>query len=60
MSENTITKLEKKILDKSKSLFELRMKLVSNDLKDTSKISKTKREIARLKTQLGNTRKQNV
>ncbi|MBT5954953.1 50S ribosomal protein L29 [bacterium] len=60
MSENTITKLEKKILDKSKSLFELRMKLVSNDLKDTSKISKTKREIARLKTELGNTRKQNV
>lgn len=44
--------LEKRIGEKKKNLIDLRIQKVSQQLKDYSQVSKTKKEIARIKTAL--------
>lgn len=46
----TSSELKKKEVELKEELFRLKFKLSTADLEDTSKISKTKRDIARIKT----------
>ncbi|MCA1927525.1 MAG: 50S ribosomal protein L29 [Calditerrivibrio sp.] len=46
----TSSELKKKEVELKEELFRLKFKLSTADLEDTSKVSKTKRDIARIKT----------
>jgi large subunit ribosomal protein L29 len=50
--EKTIKDLECDLEEKKKALTKLRFQLVANELKDNTQISKTRKDIARIKTYL--------
>ncbi|MRJ03397.1 MAG: 50S ribosomal protein L29 [Epsilonproteobacteria bacterium] len=55
--EKSIGDLEKLLREKKLELFELRMKLKTLQLKDTSEIRKVRRDIARIKTAIAEKRR---
>ena len=55
MSTEDRKSLLEKILELKKKLFSLKFKKSSGDLRNTSEIKKTKKEVARLFTKLNNT-----
>ena len=57
LKEKSIQELEGLLREKKLELFELRMKLKTMQLQDTSQIRKTRKDIARIKTALAEKRR---
>ncbi|BCD67368.1 50S ribosomal protein L29 [Nitratiruptor sp. YY09-18] len=57
LKEKSLQELEGLLKDKKLELFELRMKLKTMQLQDTSQIRKTRKDIARIKTAIAEKRR---
>ena len=57
LREKSLSELEGLLRDKKLELFELRMKLKTMQLQDTSQIRKTRKDIARIKTAIAEKRR---
>jgi large subunit ribosomal protein L29 len=57
IKEKSLQELEGLLRDKKLELFELRMKLKTMQLQDTSQIRKTRKDIARIKTAIAEKRR---
>ena len=57
LKEKSLQELEGLLRDKKLELFELRMKLKTMQLQDTSQIRKTRKDIARIKTAMAEKRR---
>ncbi len=57
LKDKSLQELEGLLRDKKLELFELRMKLKTMQLQDTSQIRKTRKDIARIKTAIAEKRR---